>query len=567
MIVPADEYSSVVLGESAQLRALLTQVSCIAGRDRVPDAPGEKALARVVGSPRSLAEVSSRSVLAYIEYITDAEARKATIGYLCWQRELDMQELFDLLPRFEPGASSWYLHIDRDLDLFVVGLGFELAASPGPTTTLHWRDPVLLEAELKTRGLWSEIPPGVSLVKHLGPRRPTPVSAVTPATMALPVMSDPRVESLPPSPPSVPSLPPLPSLPSLPSLPILPFLPLPEPDLDTITFSYVPGQACARSGQPSGDESFMDQASIEVMVRFFARPREKLTDEQVKLAVDPVWQQVATSSDFAQALLVPDGLLAVAVRVLPQELQGKFEPLRLLGQGNYGLVMRVRSTERQRLEVLKVSRVDRFLKSNSEADLQRRAHEVGLAPELYEGIRFRLADPFGLPKRIEALAMEQMDMTLYRAFICAQNETQELELCDALNRLLRRLDRVCFTHGDLHLRNIVLKLKLGPPGARLQLIDFARSSFRVYEPQIDWLQVARGFHFVWEKQGRQPQPQLLDRAFLGLDLAPELRSALPSLAALESLYLVVAQKYRDEIKSVESGAGLSPAWATSRVCR
>jgi len=35
----------------------------------------------------------------------------------------------------------------------------------------------------------------------------------------------------------------------------------------------------------------------------------------------------------------------------------------------------------------------------------------------------------------------------------------------------------------------------------------------------------------------------------------------------ESLYLVVAQKYRDEIKSVESGAELTPAWPTSRACR
>lgn len=580
MIVPVDDFSSVVLGPSTVLRPLLTQVTCLAGRDVAGrDNPGEKALARVVGSPATVQDIGPKSVLSYIEYLPKGDrgsgasqstaTEGAAIGYLCWQRELDVQALFELLPRFEPRVSRWYFHVDRDLDLFVVGLGFVLAGSPG--LVLNWRDPTRLESELRLRGLWSELPPGVSLVKVVGTGQAAQAQAAesseTPQTVAVPASAGSREES-----PSLPPIMPMPSLTSLPEPLLPPIMPMPMPmpvpalpepasGLPPVmpmptpkpppSFVVGPGvQKCIDSlGTKNADEDCeLDDATLELLVRFFA-DSEQSTDAE--------WQRVSSSPEFRSRVEDPCEL---AASLLPASLRGKFVPLGFLGRGRYGLVLRVRSLARKRLEVLKVGRVDGFLApgSGSEAELQRRAFEAGLALEVYEQVRFRLQVGTTV-KRMEALAMDFADMTLHRALLCARFERQEeLLLCDQVNALFRELARVCFTHGDLHFKNVVLKRE--GPQVKLLLIDFSRASFKVYEPQIDWLQAARGFHLVWQAQRREPDPVMLERAFAGFELTPELRATLPSLAALDALYKGMAHKY---LMETETGTLVYP---TSRSC-
>jgi hypothetical protein len=559
MIVAVDEFSSVVLGPSSVLRPLLTQVTCLAGRDLAGrdilagrDTPGEKALARVVGLPASVQEIGPKSVLSYIEYLPkgdgSAAMHSAAIGYLCWQRELDVQALFELLPRFEPRVSRWYFHVDRDLDLFVVGLGFVLAGSPG--LVLNWRDPARVESELRLRGLWSEVPPGASLVKVVGTQAQASQSSetsATPQTVAVSASAGSREES-PDLPPIMPMPMPIPIPEPEPLLPpIMPMAMAPSSPLGFIPGSGV--QQCLDTrGTANADQGCgLDDAGLELLVRFFAAPNDSsLTPAQLKLATDAEWRRVSTSFEF-QTRSGPDARCLLAASLLPARLRDKFVPLGFLGRGRYGLVMRVRSLARNRLEVLKVGRVDGFLApgSGSEAEVQQRAYEAGLALEVYEQVRFRLqvgVEAGSSVKRMEALAMDFADMTLHRALLCARFERQEeLALCDQVNILLRKLERAHATHGDMHFKNVVLKRQDNE--VELLLIDFARASFKVYEPQIDWLQAARGFHLVWQAQRREPDPVMIERALAGFDLGPGLRAALPSLAALDKLYKEIAQSY------------------------
>lgn len=465
MIVPVDEFSSLVMADSLVLRPYLSKVTCVAGAG--PERR-EKAVALVAGKLASLAELQDRLVLNYLEFVPrvrpglqglDPAEDSAVIGFLCWQHEMDVQKLFEVLPRFEPGITHWHLQLERDFDLFVLGLGFQPATGPMPG--LNWRDPAAVERQLRAQGLWTDL--GVSMVKIVD--------------MA------PGFGRAPPLPP--PSLPPVPSFVPPPLPPLSPPLPLVVPPVILAS----PGLECA-----------FDLAGVESVVRFFSRP----DDKQVWDRVAPLVAQAIKTQGPELCAWIADGF--------PRILKEKFTPLQLLAGDDKSLLVRVISLARARPEVLRIS-------TNTDVRqeaVRQRATELGLTPQTVDTLRFGLASRnMKTGRSFELVDMEDFAHTLQSALTRARFDREsELRLAAGLNALLTRFAQVCFTHGDLRLQTVVLR-----DDGRLEVIGLDRSSFEVCDTRGDVSSLTQSLHQLWTDQRRDPDAVFLERMLRGLTQA------------------------------------------------
>lgn len=180
-----------------------------------------------------------------------------------------------------------------------------------------------------------------------------------------------------------------------------------------------------------------------------------------------------------------------------------FQFLSYVHAGAYNIVFRVYNAREKANEILRVGVEDTSALPPSESEKQERAHRLGLAPQVFDSFEFRLPRTEYRPKpqTLQALTMEEYDMSLLQAMQCFP-KARVLDLVDKVNQILHKFKEHKITHGDFHLGNILIQLleteALEKPAsrrdrnkvlwtrpARLTVIDWSRASFLVHAPDVD----------------------------------------------------------------------------------
>jgi streptomycin 6-kinase len=310
----------------------------------------------------------------------------------------------------------------------------------------------------------------------------------------------------------------------------------------------------------------MSMAGLQTLSNFFQKATlpENEQENKIKLqpAADAAWAKL--SKKFEQQKQQTAQLpCSLAKQIFPPKLRAKYEPLDTLSAGAFALTLRVFSLERNQNEVLKISQTDATVYETgavSEFDLQKQAAALGLAPLVYDHVTFMLSQKaIGQKVPIDAIAMEEMDVSLPKAFECAQTDAERHALLVALNKLLKKMRQECVTHGDLHDDNVMLRYPAsGPP--EMLLIDWARAAFGVYSPLLDFEKLLDNL-FWWKLENKeQDLPYVYATVFAGLPLHKTLRDNWTDWTFVNAWYEemgdLLLQAYRNNALLALKGEGL-----------
>jgi hypothetical protein len=269
----------------------------------------------------------------------------------------------------------------------------------------------------------------------------------------------------------------------------------------------------------------------------------------------------------------------VAASLLPISIQKRYEPLAVLSAGDNGIALRVFNLDEDRDEVIKISLPDaqiREIINLSELQKQEKAAAWGLAPQVYElpdeltGFQWE-QQLLGEVIDMEVMSMEEMAVGFDKALECATNAGR-VALFGQLNAVLKTMEDLCVTHGDLHLKNIMFRHE--DDGQPL-LIDFARASFELFYPRIDYIQLVRGLKILTDESScwirplsKRSVPSFLEALFADLDVPEEFTdpSNRHDSRKLDDLYFAEMALYKKALKAYAAGkqAGQATVYCKSR---
>lgn len=160
-------------------------------------------------------------------------------------------------------------------------------------------------------------------------------------------------------------------------------------------------------------------------------------------------------------------------------LQG-WEFVKKLGQGSFGAVFLVkRGAERAAVKFMVHS--PRFFTSiEQEVEMQRLFASYGLAPKIICYNKM-----YAYNKDLHVVLMEPIDFTLFTLACHYKMSDRTLtKVGDAIMASMMKLNKLGFTHGDMHSKNIGFVRQ--PDGkVKLMFIDFGQSSTMINDPVVD----------------------------------------------------------------------------------
>lgn len=231
------------------------------------------------------------------------------------------------------------------------------------------------------------------------------------------------------------------------------------------------GSSCALTSRTLRSEPCkIDDLSFRKALQHFKLPSAGLPQDS---ACDALWRTLSTR---AKGCLLP------------------WRITRILGQGVFGLVLALqrRGAIDQPWEFAAAKLcIEEYPGSiRSEIRLQKKVSAEGLAPCIISHCE--------LHPRLHFIVMQRIGDTMHNVLEQNSNKIQDpaiyRTILGGLINILTRLRKLGVTHGDTHLGNTVYvnPSDLGNPS----LIDFGRSSDRVYMPIVDAFALFRGMRFL-----------------------------------------------------------------------
>lgn len=192
---------------------------------------------------------------------------------------------------------------------------------------------------------------------------------------------------------------------------------------------------------------------------------------------------VAALTSRKNKLRLEGATLCDKMSVVLDRLEKSMKIVRFLGAGANGMTfLAVDKNDREFAVKLVVEKskhkTDEF---SNEVESQRLFSALGLAPQIHQSISLRLGD-----KVVHVLVMDRVHITVGE-LLCYQrlsvNSLQSLAV--SIAKLIWKMHKAGFTHGDMHPENIMLRYDKATGKFKPLLIDFGYATAKFNDPLVD----------------------------------------------------------------------------------